>query len=82
MCHACWEKKSASPGSAEPWLPKGVPRLTRGNTFGFLFLFAFFFLDVRFHFPFSYHAFSLSTRASALIALLFASIAVYIQGDR
>jgi hypothetical protein len=82
MCQSCWEKKSASPGSVEPWLPKGVPRLTRGNILFFLVLFAFCFLQGRFHFPFFYLTAPQSTRTAALIAFLFASIAVYIQGDR
>jgi hypothetical protein len=80
MCQSCWEKKSASPGSVEPWLPKGVPRLTRGNIFGFLFVFVYCFLLWRFDLPL--HHYPVSAKASSLIALLFASIAVYVRGDR
>lgn len=80
ICQNCWEKKSASPGSAEPWLPRGVPRLTRGNTLAFLFIFTFSFLIWRFDPPlFHYPA---STNASSLIALLAASIGVYVKGER
>jgi hypothetical protein len=82
MCQECWDKQSASPASAKPWLPKGLPRLTRGNVLGYLFLFSFCFLDARFHIPFHYSHTPLSTKASAMIALLVASLAVYIQGER
>jgi len=82
MCQHCWEKQYASTGSAKPWLPRGLPRLTRGNLILFLFLLAFCFLQGRFHIPLFYLHAPMSTRASALIALLFASLAIYVQGDR
>ena len=82
LCQKCWEKNYASPGSAKPWRPGSLPRLTRGNILFFLFLFAFCFLQGRFHIPFFYLHAPMSTKASGLIALLFASFAVYIQGDR
>lgn len=82
LCQKCWEEKYASSGHLKPWLPRGAPRLTRGNVVAFLFLFAFGFLQGRFHFPLFYLHAPLSTSASALIALLFAFVAVYIQGDR
>ena len=80
LCQKCWEKQSASPASAKPWLPKGLPRLTQGNLWAFVSLFAFGFLAWRFDFP--YFHYPVSTTNSAWLALAFASISVYMQGDR
>jgi hypothetical protein len=70
MCETCWEKNYASPGSTRPWLPKGVPRLTKNNMSLFLFLFTFCFLQGRFHIPLFYLHAPMSTRTAALVALV------------
>jgi hypothetical protein len=80
LCQKSWEKQPLRPSSIKPWLPKGLPRLTRGNLGAFLFFFAFGFLVWRFDFPF--FNYPVSATASALIALAFASVSVYLQGDR
>jgi hypothetical protein len=82
LCQKCWEKQYASPASAKPWLPKGVPRLTRGNLGAFLLFFVFCFLQWRFDFPYFHQRHFLTNGESVLAALLLASAAVYMQGDR
>jgi hypothetical protein len=76
LCQACWEQKYANPGPPKPWLPKGLPRLSRGNLFGFLFVFAFAFLRCRFGYD------PPTTNTSAIIAFVLASIAIYLSGER
>jgi hypothetical protein len=82
MCETCWEKNSANPASTRPWLPKGLPRLTRGNVLGFLFLFVIGFLTWRFDFPYLHHRHFRTNEWSAFMALLLASVAVYMNGER
>ena len=77
LCQECWEKRSASPDPPRPWPPRSLPRLTKGNIFGFLFVFGYAFLRWRFT---SYHP--PTTLNSALIALVFASIGIYFLGER
>lgn len=76
LCQKCWEQKYANPSPVKQWRPKGVPRLTRGNIFGFLFTFALVFLRWRFGYG------SPTTTNSALIAFVFASITIYLSGER
>jgi len=80
VCQKCWEKQYASP--AKPWPPRSLPRLTKGNIFGFLFLFSFCFLQGRFHIPLYYLHAPMSTETAAWTALLVASIAIYFSGER
>src|SRR5580658_5347680 len=84
LCRKCYEDRYAHLGESNAWWKrlKKLPRLTRVNISGFLLWSVCAFIMWRFDFPYFHPRHMLTTPTSAWLALLLATVAFLVQGER